>query len=229
MAARSEETRCDTRPLPAWSACCSFCSRRWYALQWRYESDPAARRATLLRYLPATLVAQCDAAAGSPPATPVAPTDRAWLIWAAAGAVAILLLRRLVHGLRQHTRRDASVEPASASPVHASDSFQAAADEVLESLKPYIVAACADGASIPLGRLAQPFLFGYITQYCGAALQALTGKETDRQERAEQSGRRPAPGCPGTRCLRGPPARVNQAGTHATLPPLSAARSFDGG
>jgi hypothetical protein len=55
--------------------------RKWYSLQWAYESDPDGRRATLSRYLPAGLVAQFDAAAGSPPGKPEEARDWSWLIW----------------------------------------------------------------------------------------------------------------------------------------------------
>ena len=157
--------------------------RKWYAQQWAYETDPSGRRATLLRYLPADLVARFDATVGSPPEIPAGPGDWSWLVWAGVGLASVVMLRWLARGWQQRRHRHAAIEPALASTAGGSDDYQAAADEVLDSLEPYMVAAQVEGAPIPIGHLLQPYAFSYLMQYCITALETLNGKEPSREER----------------------------------------------
>jgi hypothetical protein len=113
--------------------------RKWYALQWKYERDPQVRAQTLGRYLSPPLLAKLGAKQS-------ASYDRAGksylvplvaLAALAALALLILLLRR---------RRSAAARKASRTHEPTPDphaDIAAAAEEVVDSLKPYIVAALA--------------------------------------------------------------------------------------
>lgn len=152
--------------------------REWYALQWGYEQDTAGRHATLSRYLPAHQVAALESTAVARPTERRGPFNWRWLLWAGAGLVLVAALR-LVRGWRQRRARYTMGEPALVSAPNTPDIHAVAAQDVLDSLEPYIVAAQVDGQPVPAERMLNPYAFGFLYCYCTAALEAHGGNVRD--------------------------------------------------
>ena len=164
--------------------------RKWYALQWQYERDLDVRAATLGRYLsPATLqrleveIAGSDARIGKAPVSR-GPDDRdldrigVLMLVAALGAVVALSIRFL-------RRRRTNARASSAGTASPSDPELAeAADEVMDSLEPYLAAALAGRQHIPYSDMTDPYTISFLLEYCKAALTVVTGTGDVSREHA---------------------------------------------
>lgn len=155
--------------------------RKWYALQWHYETDPEFRRENLARYLPASIVAQLGIEPDARRATTIEPDTWAWL----GGLVLVLLAIVLMRRAWRRTSRQAAGESVPSPDAMEGSVFQAAATEVIDSLEPYIVAAKQGGHGIPFDHLMRPFVAGMLIEYSGAALELIRGGgDATREDRA---------------------------------------------
>lgn len=161
--------------------------RKWYAMQWKYERDPEVRAQTLSRYLPARLLAELgakksasDARAGEAGRElldglrqPERSARKSFLV----PLVGLAILGLLVAVMRSRRRRAVSREIASPQ-SRATDPHPdvvEAAEEVMDSLEPYLVFARGDRERIPLGAFTNPFVIGFVHEYCKAAFAEISG------------------------------------------------------
>lgn len=160
--------------------------QRWYALEWKYESDPATRTRTLQRYFsPATLAAlqveiqaadeRADAARDGLHGPPGAgASDRVLdvvglTVVAGAGLLLLWALRAI---WRRFGRR--SVDTSI---------VDQAAGIVVDSLLPYIRAAeAATGGQIKRTPHSDMFVAGFLLAYSDAACQVVTGGSPSPKE-----------------------------------------------
>ena len=143
--------------------------RKWYALQWKYERDPQVRDQTLGRYLSPALLAELgakksasDARAGEAGrelldglAQPERGTGKSYVVplavLVALGLLVVAIRRRRRHKVsRDAASRDTASTQSRATDPHPHPHVAEAADEVMDSLEPYLVAARGDRERIPL-------------------------------------------------------------------------------
>jgi hypothetical protein len=170
--------------------------REWYA------SDPAFRAAVLQRYLSPPLLATLGAQAHATPdsnSTRAGPSGRPWPTYL-AGLAGILVLVVVVRGLRRRLaqrragRVDAATARLDADPGEVDSGKlsrlekdrKAAAEEVLDSLEPYIIAAQNSGRLLPYKVLADAYVLAFLTTYCHAGFAAVTGSEVDKVDSTEK-------------------------------------------
>lgn len=177
--------------------------REWYALQWDYESDPAFRATTLQRYLSPTLLATLGAQAHATPDTESTRAGQSRGRWPTylAGLAAVLALVMVVRAYRRRlSRRRTGEVDAETGPTDVSSDGgdsgglklserdrKAAAEEVLDTLEPYLIAAQQSGRPLPLQVLADPVILGFLTTYCGAALAVVTGFDARKFDSSEEA------------------------------------------
>ncbi len=167
--------------------------QEWYALQWKYERDPAVRARTLGRYLSPPLLAQLGARKSASDAR-AAEAGRELLEGLGAsrdGAAPSYLLPLAgivgLAGLIVLLRRRGKARAAEAPPARPAEPrplVDAAADEVFDSLGPYIAAAAelTDRERVPIMAFSSPFMLGFVMGYCRAALVAVAGGEHNESD-----------------------------------------------
>ena len=161
--------------------------RKWYALQWKYERDPQVRDRTLGRYLSPPLLADLgakksasDARAGQTGRElldglrqPERGAGKSYLVPLVALA-AFGLLVAVIRNRRRHAASREAASPQSRAMDQRPDVVEAA-DEVMESLEPYLVMAKGDHERIPLAAFVDPFVMGFVLEYCKAAFAEISG------------------------------------------------------
>jgi hypothetical protein len=150
--------------------------RKWYALQWKYERDPQVRAQTLSRYLSAQLLTELGAKQS-------ASDDRAgksYLVPLVALAASVLLIL-LLRGRRRSAaaRKAATTQEPTPDP---NPDIAAAAEEVVDSLRPYIVAALDGRERLPFSAFSDPFVLGFLLGYCDTALSTVSGTKEPLQD-----------------------------------------------
>ena len=137
--------------------------RKWYALQWKYERDPQVRAQTLGRYLSPPLLAELgakksasDARAGEAGRELLDGlrqsehgAGKAYLV--PLGALAALgLLVAVIRGRRRRAASRETASPQSRATDPHPDAVKAA-EEVMDSLEPYLVVAKGDQRAAVFG------------------------------------------------------------------------------
>lgn len=153
--------------------------REWYALQWSYERDPAVRAATLAKYLSPPVIAQLAQATATADARGAEaarelvnrldepPPEQRSVPWLPIG-IGVVLLVFLVRGIVRRRTAAAGEKLAAAA-----SEYQDAAQLVVDSLEPYIIAAKAGADVLPTNVLMKPFIIGFLFVYCEVALKGL--------------------------------------------------------
>jgi len=150
--------------------------RKWYALQWKYERDPQVRAQTLSRYLSPPLLAEL----GAKRTAPDARAGKSYLVPLVALAALVLLILLL-----RRRRRSAAARKAATTQEPTPDpnpDIAAAAEEVVDSLRPYIVAALDGRERHPVSAFSDPFMLGFLLGYCDAALSTVSGTKEPLQD-----------------------------------------------
>lgn len=150
--------------------------RKWYALQWKYERDPQVRAQTLSRYLSPPLLAEL----GAKKTASEVRAGKSYLVPLVAFAALVLLIL-----LFRSRRRSAAARKAARMQEPTPDpnpDIAAAAEEVVDSLTPYIVAALAGRERLPFRAFADPFVLGVLYGYCDTALSKVSGTEEPLQD-----------------------------------------------
>ena len=166
--------------------------QRWNSLQWQYERDAEFRAANLGRYLRQPVLRQLAAETATAGARTGGSTESRGLddrdldrigmllLLVVSGAVVMLSIRFL-----RRRRTTWSASPAVATwPVD--PQLAAAADEVMNSLEPYLAAALAGRQRIPYSDLTDPYVFGFVLEYCRSAVDVVTGGENTSRDRATE-------------------------------------------
>lgn len=153
--------------------------REWYALQWSYERDPAVRAATLAKYLTPPVIAQLAQATATADARGAEaarelinglegpPPKQRFVPWLSIG-IGVVLLVFVVRGFVRRRKTAAEAKLAGAA-----SEYQDAAQLVVDSLEPYIIAAKAGADVLPTTVLMKPFIIGFLIVYCEVALKGI--------------------------------------------------------
>jgi hypothetical protein len=165
--------------------------REWYSLQWRYERDPEVRTATLGRYLAPPLlqqlaaqIAASDARIGkSPQSHGLDDGDRERIGMLVMVVVLLAGVTFIVRFLRR-PRPAADATTQALEQKLRDPAVAAATDEVMDSLEPYLAATLAGRARIPFSHITNPFVLGFMVEYCEAALDVIEGTDGTTRARA---------------------------------------------